>query len=281
MLGYITINRDDLKVKDLDVYQSFYCGICHDIKARSGQLARFTLSYDMTFLAMVLTGLYDEKLKRQKRRCMLHPLVKKTCVSNKYTEYAADMCVILTYHNLMDDWHDEKKRKSVFYADVIRKSYKKAASKYPRQTKAVIKYIRKLHKVEKSKDYNIDLASGLTGEMFKEIFTYNEDDIWSRDLSALGFYLGKFIYLMDAYDDVYEDRRTGNYNPFIKEAGREDFEQYAKSILIMMISEASRAFERLPVVDFVDILRNILYSGVWSKYWLHQNRKERRKKTEG
>ncbi len=281
MLGYITINRDELKVRDLDVYQSFYCGICHDIKKRSGQLARFTLSYDMTFLAILLTGLYGGKLKREKKRCMIHPLSKKTCINNKYTEYAADMCVILTYHNLMDDWHDDKKRKSVLYADVIRKSYKRAASKYPRQTKAVIKYIRKLHKVEKSGDCNIDLASGLTGEMLKEIFNYSENDIWSRDLSAVGFYLGKFIYLMDAYDDVYDDIKTGNYNPFLKEVEREDFEQWVRNILVMMISAASQAFERLPIVDFVDILRNILYSGVWSKYYLHQRKQIKRKNTEG
>lgn len=266
MLGYITVNRDELKVKDLAVYQAFYCGVCQDIRELSGQLPRFTLTYDMTFLAILLTSLYGGASDPEKLRCILHPMSRKNCIRNRYTRYAADMCVVLTYHNLMDDWLDEGKKRSVLFADVLRGAYRRCAARNARQTKALMRYIRELHKVEKSGNTNLDLASGLTGTFFSEVFRFEESDIWSRDLGAMGFYLGKFIYLMDAYDDVEKDKASGNYNPFLPRAGSENFAGEAKEILSMMMSAAAAAFERLPIVDFADILKNILYSGVWGKF---------------
>ena len=82
----------------------------------------------------------------------------------------------------------------------------------------------------------------------------------------MGFYLGKFIYLMDAYEDIEEDIHTGNYNPFKVLYAEEKFEETVHEILTMMMAECCRAFERLPVVENIDIIRNILYSGVFAKY---------------
>ena len=78
---------------------------------------------------------------------------------------------------------------------------------------------------------------------------------------------------MDAYDDLEKDRKIGSYNPFIKEADRENFDDYAKELLTMMAAEATVSFERLPVIDYVDILRNVLYSGIWTKYRIIRKRK--------
>lgn len=266
MLGYITVNRDELKVKDLDTYQAFYCGICKDIKKNSGEISRFTLTYDMTFLSILLTSLYDGDTKKKKLKCVFHPISKKLSIQNKFTSYCADMNVLLTYHNLMDDWIDDKKKRSLMYAGLIKKSFKKLEKKYQRQSKAISDYLVQLHKVEASDDYSIDLASGLTGRMLEQIFKIYDDDIWNRELSAIGFYIGKFIYLMDAYEDIEKDIKTGNYNPFKVLHEQKDFRDRAREILTMMMAPASAAFERLPIVDFVDILRNILYSGVWIKF---------------
>lgn len=259
------INRDELKGKDLDTYQAFYCGICQDIRRQLGQLPRLTLNYDMTFLAILLTSLYGAPAEREKMRCLLHPVQKKICIRNKYTAYAADMCVLLTYHNLMDDWLDERKLKSVLFADGLRHSYKKAAQRWPRQTKAVMDYLRELHKVEDSGDLTIDLASGLTGKMFAEIFKIEDENPFNRDLAAMGFYIGKFIYLLDAFEDVKKDAETGNYNPFAEMAKQPDFEKRGIEILELMMSSAAVILERLPIIDQVDILKNIMYDGAWTK----------------
>ena len=270
MIGYITVNREELKVKELGVYQAFYCGVCKDIKERYGQLPRLTLSYEMTFLAMLLSSVYDERPSSERLKCALHPLTRQVCVRNKYTAYAADMCLISSYHNLMDNWADEQSVKSVIFADLIRRNYRKAASKYPRQTKAVIRCVRETHKAEASGSYELDLAAGLTGHMLEEIFKYEKDDILNRDLGRMGFFLGKFIYLMDAYDDLEKDMKNGCYNPFVPMRGDEDFEERVKETLTMMAAEAAAAFERLPAIDYIDILRNVLYSGIWTKYALIQ-----------
>ena len=276
MIGYITVNREDLKVRDLEMYQAFYCGVCQEIKENYGQLPRLALSFEMTFLAMLLSSVYDKRPKAARLKCLMHPVSRQVFARNEFTRYAADMCVILSYHNLMDNWSDEGSRKSLLFADMIKKGYKKAAAKYPRQTKTVVRCIRETHKAEASGNYELDLASGFTGQMLREVFLYKEDDMLNADLGRMGFFLGKFIYLMDAYDDLEEDRKNGGYNPFIPLSDREDFEDIVKEVLTMMASEAALSFERLPAIDYIDIFRNVLYSGIWAKYNLKLNKKRQK-----
>ncbi len=265
MFGYITVNRGELKVKDLEKYQAYYCGVCQDLKKSCGNLSRMTLTYDMTFLAILLTGLYEEKPRREKHFCLFHPFQKKLCLRNSCTQYAADMNVLLVYHNLMDDWLDEKKKKSLVAARLLQHSYGRVAARYPRQVGAICSYLKALHQVEEKKEGDLDRAAGLTGQLMGEIFRYRED-IWAEDLEKLGFYLGKFIYLMDAYEDTKKDRKSGNYNPFLGLVDQEDYQEKALQVLTMMAASASKAFERLPVLENVDILKNILYAGIWTRY---------------
>ena len=60
-------------------------------------------------------------------------------------------------------------------------------------------------------------------------------------------------------------------------SGDPDFEEKAGNILTMMMAACCRAFERLPVLTYTDILRNILYSGVWIRYNLAAQKKEEQK----
>ncbi|HIV24964.1 MAG TPA: hypothetical protein IAB71_04125 [Candidatus Scatomonas pullistercoris] len=267
MFGYITIDREELKGKDFDRYHAYYCGICRDLKERYGERARMTLTYDMTFLAVLLSGLYESRSRQEEHFCILHPTARKTCIRSACTRYAADMNILLVYHNLMDDWLDEKKHMSYRGARLLRGAYLKAAAAYPRQVRAIRRYLKDLHRVEEANSRDIDLASGLTGRLMREIFTPREDE-WSRELGQVGFYLGKFIFLMDAYEDLPKDRKNGTYNPFLKLAEEADYEEKASGILTMMAAAAARNFERLPILENVDILRNILYSGIWTKYRL-------------
>ena len=99
-----------------------------------------------------------------------------------------------------------------------------------------------------------------------ELFVYAEDE-WAEKLRRMGFYFGKFIYLMDAYEDIEEDLKQGRYNPFTELYKKETFEQDCQQILKMMMAETSKVFEQLPILEDVEILRNILYAGVWSTIW--------------
>ena len=275
MFGYITIKKDDLKLKDYDKYQAYYCGICQELKENYRKTGQATLTYDMTFLAILLTGLYESKTVQEEHYCVMHPGKKYPCLRNQYIHYCADMNVLLVYYNLLDDWEDEKKHSALAAAKLLKKSAEQISAGYPRQTAAINEYLKKLHECEKERIEDLDLAAGYTGEVMAEIFVPKED-IWSDELRKLGFFLGKFIYLMDAYEDLETDKKTGNYNPFPSISDDPDYEEKAEQILLMMTAEASRAFEKLPILENVDILRNILYAGIWAKFETIKSRRDGR-----
>ena len=102
MFGYVTINKPDLTIRDFETYHSYYCGLCRDLHKRYGRSGQLTLSYDMTFLALLLSALYEPEVKRSTERCLIHPVHKHETVMTPYTEYAADMTILLSYFNLED-----------------------------------------------------------------------------------------------------------------------------------------------------------------------------------
>ncbi len=265
MFGYITIHKDELKIKDYNRYHAYYCGLCRELSKRHGELSRLTLTYDMTFLVILLTGLYEPETIQAQFRCPLHPVKKLPCLSNEYTQYAADMDVLLSYYNLKDDWTDEKKLSSLAMTKILKNSCNKIATEYPAQGAALTQYMQKLLTCEQNNIKDLDTAAGYTGEMLGKIFALKEDE-WAEGLYKLGFYLGKFIYLCDAWEDLHKDKRNGNYNPLIYYESSPNFAEMVKDILTMMAAECAREFECLPVLEDADILRNILYSGIWARY---------------
>ena len=112
MFGYIITNKDELKIKDYNLYRSFYCGLCQKLKKNYGFIGQLSLSYDMTFLILLLTGLYEESPTQSTCKCIAHPFEKHPISSNSFTAYAADMNLLLTYYKCLDDWTDEKKKSS-------------------------------------------------------------------------------------------------------------------------------------------------------------------------
>ena len=133
MFGYIVINKDELKIKDYNLYRSFYCGLCQELKKDFGHVGQISLSYDMTFIILLLTALYEEELKHDSCKCIAHPFEKHPVSSNCFTSYAADMNLILTYYKCLDDWNDERKLSRKIYSDTLNKSMKRLRNKYPKK----------------------------------------------------------------------------------------------------------------------------------------------------
>ena len=155
---------------------------------------------------------------------------------------------------------------------ILLSKVKKIKKKYPKKTEKLEKILRKSSDYEKKKEYDIDIISSYSGELMAELFLYKEDE-WKECLSRMGFFLGKYIYIIDAYEDIEKDLKKGNYNPFKDIYKNEDFDNFVERILTMMISECAREFENLPIIEDVDILRNILYSGVWAKFKTIRNKR--------
>jgi hypothetical protein len=278
MFGYINVNAKELSKENKETYQGYYCGLCKALSKSCGTKGQILLNYDVTFLVVLLTGLYEPEETDKKFVCALHPLKKRTCSVNQITEYAADMNVMLAYFKLIDDWKDEHQIPKKVMADMLRKDYERLSDKYPRQSAAIEHYIEQLSEYEETGESNIDLVAGLTGEVIGELFAWRQDE-WYDELKTMGFYLGKFIYLMDAYEDLERDTRRDAYNPLreLKKEHADDFECIVKLMMTSMMSECAKSFERLPILMHADILRNIIYSGVWSKYEYIQMKKKREK----
>ena len=106
MLGVMTVRKDELKFREFDRYRGYYCGLCRAIGSRCGSVCRMALSFEMTFLAMLHTSLYEPETADEKYRCVVHPLGKQRMLANEAIDYAADLSAIVAYYDLRDGWED-------------------------------------------------------------------------------------------------------------------------------------------------------------------------------
>ena len=216
MFGYIVVNQPELKMKEYDEYRKYYCGLCKSLKDRYGARGQISLSYDMTFLVLLLTGLYEPEKHSGSRRCIAHPTSKHTYVQNEYTDYVADMNVILTYYKCIDDWDDEHMLTRKLYADVLLSGQngRRLKEDYQQKIQVIAENLKAISELEEAGSDDMDALSGHFGNIMAEICAPKHDE-WESYLRTIGYYLGKFVYIMDAYDDIEKDIGAGNYNPFV------------------------------------------------------------------
>lgn len=265
MFGYVNINKQELKVKEYYKYKAYYCGLCHQLKEKYGRMGQMTLTYDMTFLVVVLSSLYECSVTHKRKRCLAHPTTKHDMIMNHFSDYGADMNIALTYHKLLDDWCDDRSLLGLSGARLLKQRYGNIEKRYPRQCEKIRSCLSQLADLEKTKETDLDKITRPFGELMGELFVYQEDQ-WEDSLYQMGFYLGKFIYLLDAYDDLEKDKEKSRFNPLLDLEAQETFEEDISQLLTIIMAECTKAFERLPLLWDVELLRNILYAGVWKKY---------------
>lgn len=265
MFGYVVAHKAELKMREYYKYKAYYCGLCKVLKEKYGLLGQLTLTYDMTFLVILLTSLYETDTKQEEHRCVVHPAKKQKMLYNEITEYAADMNIILTYYKMLDDWKDENSKVGLVGIHALHKTHLELKEKYPEKCLAIRKYLALLQKCEGRGEENPDIVARYFGKLMAELFVYKKD-VWDKTLRKMGFYLGKFIYILDAYDDLDKDIEKGNYNPLISIYMEKDFDQKCEDMLNFILAECTSQFEKLPCVEDAEILRNILYAGVWDKF---------------
>ena len=278
MLGVMMVRKDELKFREYDRYRGYYCGLCRAIGKRCSSVCRMALSFEMTFLAMLHTSLYEPETDCGKHRCLFHPVSKRLMLSNEAIDYAADLSAIISYYDLRDGWEDEHRVDKLAASEALRRAAKRAGERLPRQKAAVERYVKRLHETEQKNDQNLDAAANLTGEMLAELYVM-KDDVYARDLRELGFSLGKFIYLCDCYEDVERDVKKQNYNPLIARSGESEFAERCEQMLSAIMADAARAFERLPLIEDAEIMRNILYSGIRIRFEQATERRKAKKES--
>jgi hypothetical protein len=265
MYGYVVVNKQELKFREFDVYRSYYCGLCHSLGKNHGQSAKLTLSYDFTFLVMLLTGLYEPDVAVYEKRCAVHPAKTHVFRESSVTDYVADMDILMAYYKCIDDWKDDRNVAAKAESAWLKRNAKRVIDNYPQKSKVIERELARLSQYENEGQTDIDTVSSCFGNIMAEMAAMKQDE-WQETLKRLGFCLGKFIYILDAYDDLEADTKKNRYNMLKAYCGKEDFEEFILGILNGVMGECARQFEFLPIVQDAEILRNIIYSGVWSRY---------------
>ncbi len=268
LFGYIKPYRPELKIKEAEEYRSIYCGLCKELGKSYGIFAKMTLSYDFAFMAMLFMSLESDICPSfEKCRCIAHPFKKQCrCCENRATSLAAKAAMILIYYKLLDNIEDKgffKKTGSLLLLPFASSARKKAlatgeeAAAIDFAAKAMTESQRKL---EAENCPIADKAAEPTAIFLQRVITLINKPELERVLSRFGYLLGRYIYLCDALDDLEDDRKKGNYNPFIFSG--EEAQTEAKNALFMTTAELSEDLALLPLDRYKEIVENIVYMGL-------------------
>jgi len=281
MFGYIRAYKPELRVKEFEMYKAIYCTLCKRLGKNYGVLARLTLSYDFTFLALLDLSLKEGCIETKRKCCAFNPL--KKCNYCKETgsefDFSSAAAMIMLYYKIKDNITDEKGIKRLGYLAIkpfFFSAYKKAKVKFPYIDEIMAEYIKEQSAFEKEKIYDADRAADPTANALAGLFELLSDDATQkRILNRLGYSLGRYIYLIDAVADLEKDKKSGNYNPYFS-VPDEEIKQRAMAQLNLTAAQAQSAFELLDIYKFRDILGNIVYLGLeeTAKSVLQNDKKE-------
>lgn len=283
MFGYVTPLKPELRVREYNEFRGYYCGVCFSIKDTFGNLPRALLNYDMTFLALLLDGLSEDKAEAKAKRCLAHPTKKKSVIiNNKAINYAANMNVSLAYFKALDDVQDDKSLKSGALA-LLMSPYKKKFSSSINDINKIIKAnLKELTQLEESKKFTsideiCDPFSIIVGKILElyphEIF--NDSKEKRELLYSFGYTLGKWIYLMDALDDLEEDMTKNKFNPIDFLYNTEDLtykelldtsKETLEFSILNCAYNCKSLLDDLEIQKNKDILDNIISLGMMDKY---------------
>ena len=268
MFGYIQPLAAELKVKEQEAYKAIYCGLCQQLGRNYGLLPQMTLSYDFAFLSVLVMAVQGENVQFRQERCMVHPLKKRNiCQSCHSLDLAAAMATILLYHKLKDNLADGDVGEKMLCAAAIpmaESSYRKAAAKLPELAKLTEEQMAAQAALEQEKCSSVDRASEPTAKILEALLeTLSSDAGQQLVLKRIGYLLGRWIYLMDALDDLEEDIKNDCYNPFRYCDGEESsLQEQAVASLYMTIAEIIRAYDLLEVQHFDGLLSNVFSMGL-------------------
>lgn len=283
MFGIAIADLQNASEVEKERYQALYCGLCFALKNEYGQFSRAALNYDLAFMVMFLDSLYEPREETGTCHCISHPHKKVPYAISEFSAYCAGLSVALAYHKCLDDIADDSSRKARMAQAALSKAYAKAQLKLPVHCEVIADTMRAISAIECDSDASPDAASIAFGDMLGFLFECTPDhypDIWSGQLRDFGYWLGRFVYLMDAAIDFRQDAERGSYNPFVlmavqkRDKGSGSMSSLLpkpdpaamRDILAVLAGRACETFERLPFVQDANLMDCVLYSGIWQKF---------------
>ncbi len=264
MFGYVKVAKDELKVREYNVYKSYYCGLCKTLKSEYGYFSRFCLNYDSVFLALLLSSVTNDEYDCKNQVCIAHP-TKKTpiMIKNKSLSYSAAAMIILALLKLEDDIRDEKSIKSAFVYLLLFNAKRKVKKTHKELYENCKTQINKLSVLEKNKCSDLDELSDVFAKLLGFLFVpeFIVDDTNRRILSHIGYMLGRFIYIIDAYEDIEKDKKKKSFNPFLLSDKKPDIHELFE-LLTFDLSSMANSYELISLKINKPILNNIIYLGL-------------------
>ncbi len=267
MFGYLIANIDILTKEEKKQYKSFYCGLCNRLKNQYGLIGVSTLTYDLTFVTMLLTDVYQPVNEVIEERCIVHPIKKHLAVYNSYSEYAASMNIYLSYYKHLDDVNDDNSLRAKIKADKLQRFLQQIEQQFPTQTAIIRDNLNFISSIEKENILNPDLGSKAFGNIMACLLDKEGNN---ENLHGCGYHLGRFIYVVDAVIDFKKDLRKEVYNPLV---ALENYDH--QEMLMSIMDDCDSYYSKLQLSENKNILDNIIYSGIWSQYQLQRKRQEK------
>lgn len=273
MFGYVKPDYRELKVKEYDLYKSAYCGLCRVMGKRYSYIYKMSLSYDFVFMVLLRLYASPENVSFTKRRCIAHPTKKKVMMEeNSALSLASDVGVIMLYHDFLDKINDKDGFKS-FVCKLIMPELKRLRKKACKNEnisafdKFVEERLKNLSNIEKDSTPSVDIPSEEFGLILAEALSIGYEGTNKRITYEIGKNIGKWIYIIDAVDDIDRDEKNKNYNPFLAtfenadEAKRNG--QMISTALLNTLAAADKALALLDNTDknVYEILSNIIRLG--------------------
>lgn len=260
MFGYAVANPEKLNDAEKERYRAVYCGICRAMGETRSFVHRIALTYDLVLLAMILSAAGEKSFAPGLIRCGAQPFSKHKTLRNDYTQFAADMNILLAYYNFMDDVKDDGGVLPAAEAALFRKEALKLRAVYPALGEKIEACLAEISAAEKRDERDPDIPGAAFGDLLGSIFAYPA--LPCREaLYYFGFSLGKAIYFMDAAVDIQADLKKKRYNPLIARSAEERL-----ALIEFQLSDCMARYSVLPRGEDQPITDNILLSGIWTAY---------------
>lgn len=272
MLGYVRTCKPEMKIKYYEAYRGIYCSLCKTLGKQYGVLSRMLLSYDVTFLIVVMLSVRNALPSFKKGRCPFNPAKRcNYCIDcNSDFSFAAAFTVLMFYYKVRDNIADSGFFKGLMmrmllpYASALRK---KALKKYKRLDDMICGGMRRQAYTERSNTDITDKAAHESADLLGRIFCYDDAD--NITLYRFGYAVGRFVYLIDAADDIKNDLKNKSFNVFVNCFGlhspdelTDEMKEQIEATLNMSRAQALEAFSNLDTEIFVPIVENILTDGL-------------------
>ncbi|MFA9380999.1 MAG: DUF5685 family protein [Acetanaerobacterium sp.] len=275
LFGYIRPLKPELKIKDYETYRSVYCGLCKELGRVFGPLSRLTLNYDFTFLALLKLAVGDEQPCSKRETCLLHPFSKRICCqSGEALRLTACAAMLMIHYKNEDNYRDGgpfARLASLLFRPFLAHARRKAARLYPALDDVMSNMMNRQAQLEKDRCDSVDRAADPTAQALSSICEMlSGDERERRVLARFGYLLGRWIYFIDALDDLGEDYKQGGYNPFLLAASPAALDEdtiaairrEATSSLNLTHGELTKAYQLLQLHRHAEILENIVFLGL-------------------